>query len=62
MPVGKWFKEEKLSFDTYSSFKINKFFIESQKTAHQLGKADNRAFLWNWWLLTHWNKSDYLIN
>ena len=51
IPVGKWFFEGKLSIGNSFDNSLNGDFIENQYKDHKDGKADNRFFLWNYWLL-----------
>jgi len=58
IPLGKWFFEGKLNVDLNSdSNTLNNGFLKKQYGDHKAGKADNRAFLWNYWLLQNMNIS-----
>lgn len=52
IPVGKWFKEKSLYIDLPNEMNVlNHHFIQNIISGHTAGKADNRAFLWNLFLL-----------
>ncbi|MBN1760253.1 MAG: asparagine synthase (glutamine-hydrolyzing) [Chitinispirillaceae bacterium] len=52
VPVGKWFNEGSLSIDTANiADNLSHRFVEQQIDSHRSGRSDNRAFLWNSWLL-----------
>jgi asparagine synthase (glutamine-hydrolysing) len=56
VPIGKWFSEGKLNaFQEQANFSyLNKQFINKQVEQHKNLKADNRAFLWNLYLLSNY--------
>lgn len=55
IPIGRWLRNGVAMIDPQTSSKfLNADFIRSQIGAHQAGKADNRAFLWNLWVLERW--------
>jgi hypothetical protein len=35
---------------------LDQNFIREKLADHRAGRADQRAFLWNAWLLNHWTK------
>ena len=45
VPLGSWFKNQKLSFQPSNKFERRMI------NAHRAGKQDNRLFLWNSWVL-----------
>ena len=53
VPVGKWFSESRLEVDAdiARKFDLNQNFLQRQISDHLKLKADNRAFLWNAYLL-----------
>jgi asparagine synthase (glutamine-hydrolysing) len=54
VPIGKWFAGGALTFNASKSLRqLSPFFVENQLRGHKNGSADNRAFLWNLWLLEH---------
>lgn len=53
-PVGAWFKDGTLALDpTRVSPGLSSDFIRRKIADHRSGRADQRAFLWNAWLLAH---------
>jgi asparagine synthase (glutamine-hydrolysing) len=56
VPIGKWFRDGALPFDSSASHPmLNSTFISRAMREHRLGKVDHRAFLWNLWLLAKWS-------
>lgn len=60
IPVGQWLKQP--CFDLTPSGGggvpfLNPMFIAGQQRDHLDNRADNRAFLWNYWLLKTWRKT-----
>ena len=58
IPVGKWFQQNKLRLPCNRmnmDFKMNESFLEKITHDHLHGKADQRLFLWNLWLLLNGN-------
>jgi asparagine synthase (glutamine-hydrolysing) len=55
VPIGKWFSEGKLNpFQEQANFNfLNNQFIKKQIEQHKKLKSDNRAFLWNLYLLSN---------
>ncbi len=52
IPVGSWFKNGALTVTGRPPFAgMNQDFIEKQLSRHVANRSDNRAFLWNMWLL-----------
>jgi asparagine synthase (glutamine-hydrolysing) len=52
VPVGKWFKNGSLVIDNSAApGMFSRSFINRQITTHRNGNRDNRAFLWNTWML-----------
>lgn len=54
VPIGSWFRERWLSVDHPI---INPVLTNQLQEDHRAGRTDQRAFLWNMWLLTRWNKT-----
>ena len=54
VPIGKWFQQEQLSFSETSFPLLNDSFIKTKITEHTQQQADQRAFLWNLWVLNRW--------
>ena len=58
VPIGTWFKDGELTInDTAPHQSLNCDFIRKKLSEHLGGRVDQRAFLWNVWLLEHWSKS-----
>jgi len=58
-PLGKWFKEKTLSFDSQSHMDSSEAHFFSKKiNEHINGSADHRQFLWSRWLLGHLSKDE----
>ena len=55
VPIGKWFSEGKLKISSTDNVAnmLNSNFIKNQLGQHEQLKADNRAFLWNLYLLSN---------
>lgn len=51
VPLGRWFRENRIDVNTPRRMKMNHGFVQNAKKQHMLGKVDNRAFLWNFHLL-----------
>ncbi len=55
VPIGAWFKDGQLDLAAGEPFPgLNRAFVLSRLAAHRDGRADERAFLWNTWLLQSW--------
>lgn len=53
VPIGKWFKDGRLAFDGCKCpGMIDSRFIAQKQRQHRHGHTDQRAFLWNAWLLS----------
>ena len=56
VPVGRWFKERQLDFTSgHSNGPLNALFPKRRIEEHESGLHDHRAFLWNHWLLNHFD-------
>lgn len=56
VPIGPWIRNGYLGFDEFSANGIlNPQFISQRLTQHRQGISDQRAFLWNAWLLSAWS-------
>jgi len=51
MPIGQWLAEGALAFPENAAFGLSQTFVQDALREHRAGRADNRAFLWNYWLL-----------
>ena len=56
IPVGQWLKEPcfKLSPSSPATDSLSPSFIRKAYQDHLQNRSDNRAFLWNYWLLEQW--------
>jgi len=54
VPVGAWFRQGALSAAAPLPAGLNADFARRALQAHQAGRQDQRAFLWNAWLLGAW--------
>lgn len=55
VPIGAWFKDGQLDLAATPPFPgLNPAFVQAKLAAHRAGLADERAFLWNTWLLQAW--------
>ncbi len=54
VPVGKWFREGAIQPMLNGSSMLEEKFVRQRLREHQAGKSDQRAFLWNAWMLEHW--------
>lgn len=55
-PVGKWFTEGVMP-ESEPIAELDEGFARRAMAAHRAGTADERLFLWNWWLLCQWRAS-----
>jgi len=51
VPIGKWFSQQQLTIGDTSLLPINQKVIKSKINEHEQRKVDQRAFLWNLWVL-----------
>ena len=57
VPIGKWFREGAFTFNPASAvFGLQPEVVKARFNAHLEGRADERAFLWNYWLLERFEK------
>ncbi len=57
MPIGRWLREGRFEFDHAHTFPhLHVAFAEQKHAAHMAGRADERLFLWSYWLLGQWIK------
>jgi asparagine synthase (glutamine-hydrolysing) len=59
VPIGAWFKDGTLTFPSAPAALaagLDQNFIQKKLADHRAGRADQRAFLWNAWLLNQWPK------
>jgi len=52
VPIGAWFKDGQLGLDPGALPPgLNDAFMQQKLAEHRAGRTDQRAFLWNAWLL-----------
>jgi asparagine synthase (glutamine-hydrolysing) len=55
VPIGPWFRSGALDLPAAGHWgALNPALVERKLTNHKAGRADERAFLWNAWLLQQW--------
>ena len=55
VPIGPWFREGVLDLPREGDWgALNAAFVEGKRADHRAGRSDERAFLWNAWLLRTW--------
>ena len=55
VPIGAWFRNGQLGLDASAPMQsLNNAFVQAKLAEHRDGRADQRAFLWNAWLLQSW--------
>jgi asparagine synthase (glutamine-hydrolysing) len=56
VPIGQWLRDGYLNFGPFSGNEmLNPRFIGTRLAEHRQGRSDQRAFLWNAWLLSAWS-------
>ncbi len=57
VPIGLWFKEGAIRMrELPEGLALNKGFVQQKLAEHRSGASDQRAFLWNTWLLGEWSR------
>jgi asparagine synthase (glutamine-hydrolysing) len=54
VPIGAWFKSGELGLNGEDFALMNNDFIRQKVAEHRNGSVDQRAFLWNTWVLRRW--------
>ncbi len=54
VPIGGWFKNGQLELNGFMAKSLSSQFIETKLQEHRQGRSDQRAFLWDAWLLGSW--------
>ena len=54
VPIGAWFKNGQLGLDDAPLPCLNGAFVKARLADHRANRTDQRAFLWNTWLLGQW--------
>ncbi len=56
VPIGKWFSQRQLTLEDASSLPLKQQVIQTKIDEHLQQRVDQRAFLWNVWVLKAWHK------
>lgn len=56
VPIGAWFANGQLGIEGTPPAPLNEAFIRKKLSEHCSGRSDQRAFLWNAWLLQTWSR------
>ena len=57
VPIGKWFKEGSVGVDIKIEGEYyDKYFLKRKYDDHRAGRANNRTFLWAFWVFENWRK------
>jgi asparagine synthase (glutamine-hydrolysing) len=60
VPIGRWFQDGSLDVADTAGCLVDAEFADARLAEHRQGRADQRAFLWNTWLLRNWeNKQSW---
>ncbi len=63
IPVGKWFQNGLLQLNEHQPLPfLNRMFTHQKLTAHRLNRQDNRAFLFNIFMINTWLKTAIGLN
>jgi asparagine synthase (glutamine-hydrolysing) len=57
VPIGAWFKNGQLSVGDAPLASLNNAFVKERLAEHRAGRTDQRAFLWNAWILGQWSRA-----
>jgi asparagine synthase (glutamine-hydrolysing) len=57
VPIGAWFKNGQLGLDDAPLPCLNGAFVKARLAEHRSNRTDQRAFLWNTWLLGQWSRA-----
>lgn len=60
-PIGAWFKNGTLQMNGNRTSLLRDNFIREKTAAHLAGKSDERAFLWNTYVLNRWSASQHAL-
>ncbi len=60
-PIGAWFKNGTLQMNGNRISLLQNNFIREKTAAHLAGKSDERAFLWNTYVLNRWSASQHAL-
>jgi asparagine synthase (glutamine-hydrolysing) len=59
VPIGKWFQEGVFSPGADGAALVDQRFVQDRLAEHATGKVDQRAFLWNAWILENWERKQH---
>lgn len=54
VPIGKWFRENVFNLAFSPDLPMKADYARSLADLHAAGRNDERAFLWNYWVLSRW--------
>jgi asparagine synthase (glutamine-hydrolysing) len=57
VPIGKWFQEGAFQLGANGAALIHSGFVRDRLAEHRSGRIDQRAFLWNAWILENWQRT-----
>ena len=58
VPIGAWFKDGRLDLDPAApAGGLDEGIIRAKLAEHRAGRSDQRAFLWNAWILQAWSRA-----
>ena len=60
-PIGAWFKNGTLQMNGNRTSQLQNHFIREKTAAHLAGRSDERAFLWNTYVLNRWSASQHAL-
>jgi asparagine synthase (glutamine-hydrolysing) len=57
VPVGRWFRDGAIAIDQLGTLPyMIQSFVDAKLREHRANQIDQRAFLWNYWILERFNK------
>lgn len=57
VPIGSWFRDGHLTIEDLPAPFLDRGFVQRRLAEHRSGRVDQRAFLWNAWMLGQWSRS-----
>lgn len=61
IPAGAWFRNRTLQIDESDFPGLNRKVVGQKLAAHIAGQSDERAFLWNFYVLGEWQKTEFSL-
>jgi asparagine synthase (glutamine-hydrolysing) len=58
VPIGKWLREGEFQPGADGAQLVDRAFVRARLAEHEAGKVDQRAFLWNAWILENWERNE----